>query len=409
MGMLYPRELYLRQLRPFYRSDLIKVIAGVRRCGKSCLMHCVADELRRDGVEEKDIIFISLDKRGYKGIKRASELERAIDDLMVDDGKYKYLFIDEVQNVEGFEGVLNAYREEGNISIFITGSNSYLLSGELATKLTGRYVQVDMFTLTFDEYLGMKKFLQVPVKANLHEEFADYIRTGGFPKAVEFPDMAAKTKYVEEVVKQIIAKDIRRRCKVNNAIAFDKVITYVINNFGARTSLKGIEDYFRTAMQMRIKQETIKRYVDILESAKILYRCPRFDMKSRRSLSTDSKYYLADTGIYFSRNVDGRINYGPVLENILYAYLASRGYKLSVGQIGKTECDFIARKDNNYFYIQVAMTIADPATEEREYRSLNSARDHYPRYLFTLDTLLQTRDGVMHVNLIDFIAAGREL
>ena len=165
----------------------------------------------------------------------------------------------------------------------------------------------------------------------------------------------------------------------------------------------------RSALHVAVKKDTLRRYIDILQTAKILYKCPRFDMKSRKALMGEGKFYLADTGIYFSRNVDGRINYGPVLENVVYTYLSCRGYKMSVGQIGSLECDFIARKGNDYFYIQVAMSIADRDAEEREYRALASVKDHYPQYLFTLDTLLQKRDGVRHVNIIDFITEGRDL
>ena len=392
MSRIYPREFYMRQLRPFYRTDLIKVIAGIRRCGKSCLMQSVADELAHGGVPPKDIIFINLDKRGFRKITTADALDKAIGER-VTDGDYKYIFVDEVQNVEDFEPVLNGFREDGNCSIFITGSNSYLLSGELSTKLTGRYVQIDMFTLSFDEYLSMKKFMG--------DDILD--------RTKEFNAYLAKRKYVGDVVGQIIDKDIRRRSKIKNRAVFEKVMTYLINNFGSRINLQALENYFRSALHVAVKKDTLRRYIDILQTAKILYKCPRFDMKSRKSLLGEGKFYLADTGIYFSRNVDGRINYGPVLENIVYTYLSCRGYKMSVGQIGSLECDFIARKGNDYFYIQVAMSIADRDTEEREYRALSSIKDHYPQYLFTLDTLLQKRDGVRHVNIIDFISEGRDL
>ena len=407
MSKIFPREFYLRQLRPFYRSDLIKVITGIRRCGKSCLLQCVAQELKDNGIAEKDIIFLNLDKRGFKNISTPEALEDVIEKNILDDD-FKYVFIDEVQNVKDFEPVINAYREEGNCSIFITGSNSYLLSGELSTKLTGRYVQVDMFTLTFDEFISMKKFMGGDV-ADWRMEFNEYLTGGGFPKALEFNDADAKSKYVSDIVGQIFEKDIRSRCKIKNRIVFEKVMTYLVNNFGSRINLQALENYFRTALRIPVKKETLQRYIDILQAARVLYKCSRFDMKSRRSLWGENKYYLADTGIYFARNVDGRINYGPVLENIVYTYLASRGYSMSVGQIGSLECDFIARKNNEYFYIQVAMTIADANTEEREYKALSAAKDHYPRYLFTLDTLLQKRDGVKHVNLIDFISEGRDL
>ena len=407
MSRIYPREFYLRQLRPFYRTDLIKVIAGIRRCGKSCLMQSVADELVHGGVPQKDVIFINLDKRGFRKITTADALDKAIGDRIT-DGDYKYIFVDEVQNVEDFEPVLNGFMEDGNCSIFITGSNSYLLSGELSTKLTGRYVQVDMFTLSFDEYLSMKKFMGCAM-SDRTKEFNEYLTCGGFPKSLEFQDEDAKRKYVGDVVGQIIDKDIRRRSKIKNSAVFEKVMTYLINNFGSRVNLQSLENYFRSALHVAVKKDTLRRYIDILQTAKILYKCPRFDMKSRKSLMGEGKFYLADTGIYFSRNVDGRINYGPVLENVVYTYLSCRGYKMSVGQIGSLECDFIARKGNDYFYIQVAMSIADRDAEEREYRALASVKDHYPQYLFTLDTLLQKRDGVRHVNIIDFITEGRDL
>ena len=410
---VYPREFYLRKLRPFYKSDLIKVISGIRRCGKSCLMLSVIEELKANGVTDKDIIYLNLDKRGFKGIKKPEQLEKTIGSLIA-DGDYKYLFIDEIQNVRDFEEVVNAFREEGNVSIFITGSNSYLLSGELVTKLTGRYVEVDMFTLSFEEYLGMKRFLGKDVDASISREFTQYLRHGGFPKALEFDDQEAKASYLRNVVEQILVKDVKKRCKIRNRIVFEKVRRYFINNFGSMLSLENIEAYFNEVEKTRVKRETLKRYLQILEDARILCRCPRFDMKSRKSLRGEGKYYLADTGIYFATNADGRINYGPVLENVVYVYLKSRGYDVSVGRIGALECDFIARRGEDYYYAQVAMTILSEAddgksTEDREYRPFEHVRDNYPKYLFTLDTLLQKRDGVRHLNLVDFIASGQEL
>ena len=399
---LYPREDYLRKLRPFYDSDLIKVITGIRRAGKSCLLLSVMDELRKRNVPEKDIIYLNLDKRGFKGIKTPEQLEEAIN-ARVEDGDFKYLFIDEVQNVADFEVVVNAYREEGNFSVFITGSNSYLLSGELVTKLTGRYVEIELFTLSFPEYLAMKQFLGKPL-LDQAQEFALYLQNGGFPKSLEFDDEAARRLYLQSVVDQILKKDVARKYKIRHRSVFERVRTYVINNFGATMSLTGLEDYFRNREKVAIRRETLKRYLDILIDSKVLYRCMRFDMKSRKSIAGEEKYYLADTGIYFALNVDGRINYGPALENIVYTYFKSKGYEMSVGRIGKLECDFIARRNQDYAYIQVAMTIAEKETEDREYRSLERIFDAYPRYLLTLDTLLQKRSGILHQNLIQFLS-----
>ena len=405
---IYTRKYYRDKIKGFYKSDLIKVITGIRRCGKSCFMLSVMNDLLSSGVPEKDIIYINLDKRGYKSIKTPEELERVIDDKITDDD-FKFIFIDEIQNVEGFEEVVNAFREEGECSVFITGSNSYLLSGELATKLTGRYIELEMFPLNLYEYLDMKKFLGKKVSENKTEEFTEFIRFGGFPKTLEFDREDDKNLYVTSVISQIMDKDIRKHKKIRNKVVFDKVMTYIINNFGATTNLKNILEYFHTEEKIPLKMETLNSYIEILENAKIVYKCPRFDVKSKKSLKGEQKYYLADLSIYFSRNVDTRINYGPVLENIMFTYLRAKNYHVSVGRIGKLECDFITRKDSDYHYIQVAMTIMDPKTEEREYGPFAYIRDNYPKYLFTMDQMLQKRDGILHYNMIDFIEKNNEL
>ena len=405
---IYKREQYLRKLRPFYTSDVIKVITGIRRCGKSCLLLSVAEELLAAGVLDKDIIDINLDKRDYKTIKTPAQLEAAIDEK-VQDSDFKYLFIDEIQNVKGYEEVINAYREEGNYSIFITGSNSYLLSGELITKLTGRYIEFEMFTLNFAEYLEMKAFLGNVQTQSLNAEFDEFLRYGGFPKVLEFSDPEAKIAYAESVVHQIIEKDVKGRQKIRNREVFDKVMTYLINNFGSPTSVSNILDQLNEQLHISVKRETLTRYIQILENAELLNKCLRFDLRSKKSLGSQEKFYLSDLSIYTSQNTDSRISYGPFLENVLYVYLRSKGYSVSVGKIGDLECDFIVRRHNDYAYVQVAMTIADETVEEREYRPFRKIKDGYPRYLFTLDPLLQKRDGVIHLNLIDFMAADRDL
>lgn len=404
---IYVREYYMDKIRGFYDSDLIKVVTGIRRCGKSCFMLSVIEDLKLRGVSEDDIVYLNLDKRGFTKIKTPEALEAAIEERIKDE-HFKYIFIDEVQNVKGFEEIINAYREDGNFSIFITGSNSYLLSGELATKLTGRYVEVEMFPLNFREYLEMKRFLGKPVDANLTQEFTEYIRYGGFPKTLEFDDPADKDLYVADVIAQILDKDVRRHRKIRNQVVFERLMTYVINNFGATTSIANIAEYFEKE-NLAVRAETLNSYLQILENAKIIYKCPRFDVKSKKSLRGEQKYYLADLSIYFSRNVDARINYGPVLENIVYTYLSAKGYKVSVGRVGALECDFITRIKEEYRYIQVAMTIMDEQTENREYAPFTKIRDNYPKYLLTIDTLLQKRDGVIHKNIIDFIAKDENL
>jgi len=407
MDNIFMREEYLNKIRGFYHSDIIKVVTGIRRCGKSFFLLSVIKDLKNNGVPESNIININLDKRGFKNIKTADKLEEVIDGYITDDEK-KYIFIDEIQNVRGFEEVINAYREDGH-SIFITGSNSYLLSGELMTKLTGRYVEIEMFTLTFYEYLEMKKFMGKDISQNAVEEFTTYIRDGGFPKSLEFDNIEDRNLYVQSVISQIFEKDISKNKKIRNRVAFEKVQSFVINNFGSTINVSNIVECLAKE-NISVKENTVHKYIEMLENAKIIYKCPRFDLKSKQSMKTEQKYYLADLSIYYSMNVDGRINYGPVLENILFCYLKSKGYKLSVGKIGNLECDFIVRQNvDDYFYIQVAMTIAEQSTEEREYRPFTQIRDNFPKYLFTTDTLLQKRDGILHLNMIDFIKENKML
>lgn len=409
MTKLYKRELYLRKMRPFYHDDdIIKVLVGVRRCGKSSIMQLVANELKEQGVPTENLLFLNLDTRDYRKIKTPDALDGVIENLVEGVGGKKYLFIDEIQNVKGFEEVINAWREEGDVSIFITGSNSYLLSGELATKLTGRYLEFEIFTLTFDEYEGMKEFFGKSISTDRQEELDSYILEGGFPRTVLFDGMAKKRTYIQSVIQEIFEKDVRQRTRINKRSVFDRVQAYVINNFGATMSIRNMAKHFRTVERIPIKEETIYRYIRLLQGAKILYSCPRFDMRSKRPLEREEKYYLADLGFYYALNTDNRINYGPVLENIVYTYTRSHGWSASVGRIGALECDFILRDDDmNYAYVQVAYTIAERQTEEREYASLERISDGYPKYLLTCDRLLQKRSGIVHANLADFILGER--
>ncbi len=401
---LYSREKYLKKIRGFYHEcEIIKVLTGVRRCGKSSIMNLIMQELLKQGVSKDNILYFNLDKKPYINIDTAQKLDDIIAQNNIAKGK-KYLFVDEIQNVVGFEKIVNAWREEGEFSIFITGSNSYLLSGELATKLTGRYVEFNILPLAFDEYIKVKKFLGKSVSQDNMIELRNYIMEGGFPYVLKLDSIDDKRLYTQNLITEIFEKDIKKRIKIKNKSVFDVVMAYIINNFGSTTSIKNIiEDLAKN--NISIKRETINKYIDALVSAKIIMPCDRFDTKSRKSLNREKKYYLSDLSFYYALNTDNRINFGPALENMVYIYAKSIGYSVSVGKIGKLECDFILRDNEfNYSYVQVAYTIlASKDTEDREYRSLESIHDNYPKYLLTTDTLLQNRNGIKHENLMDFI------
>lgn len=404
---LYKRENYLKKIRGFYHdSDMIKVITGVRRCGKSSLMKTIIEEIKESRIREENIIFLDLDSRGYKSIKKPEQLEKEIQKYDEIKG-LKYLFIDEIQNVKGFEEVINAYRGEDDYSIFITGSNSYLLSGELITKLTGRYIEFEMLPLSFEEYVDMKKFYKKEVSSNLTEELDKYLIEGGFPKTIFYDNIEDKRTYIKSIITEIFEKDIKRRVKIRNNSIFEKIQTYLINNFGAPTSLTSmLKELHKSGLD--IKRETLDRYISILKDAKILYECKRFDLKSKKSINGEQKYYLSDLGFYFATNTDNRINYGPALENIVYNYAKSKGYDISIGKIGKLECDFIMRGNTmNYSYVQVSMTImASKDTEDREYAPLESIKDNYPKYVLTRNDIIQKRNGIIHKNIPEFMVKG---
>lgn len=400
---LYPREKYLSRIRPFYDSDIVKVITGIRRCGKSYILKSIIKELVDNGKEDR-IIYLPLDKRGYKHIITPEQLEDKIEESIKDNNPY-YLIIDEVQNVKGFEKVILAYEEEG-YSIFLTGSNSYLLSEEISTKLTGRYLPFEIYPLDFYEYIEMKKYFNKEIK-DMIQEFNDYIICGGFPKTIEFDDLNSKQVYTKGVIEEIFKKDVKTRNRISNVVLFERIQSYIINNYTAPFSLINLyEELIKNGV--KTKQITVKNYIELMKKAKLVYECNRFDLKSKKSLARDQKYYLADLSLYFSTNVDNSFNYGPSLENIVYLYLVSNGYEVSVGKIGKLECDFIVRKPNrDYAYIQVTYTLSagdkelNDKIKEREYRPFRSIKDGYPRYIISLDTFRDYQEGVHHINAID--------
>lgn len=404
---LFKREHYLSKIRGFYDStDIIKVITGVRRCGKSCLMEIIKDELIEKGCADENVVYINLDKRGYRSIKTEEQLDKLIASSTNASGT-KYLFIDEIQNVKGFEEVINGYREDGDWSIFITGSNSYLLSGELVTKLTGRYIEFEMFPLSFDEYEKMKEYYGKPISQNPYDELNSYILEGGFPRAVLFDSIEEKRIYTEGIIKEIFDKDIKRRIKIRNKDSFDALLEFIISNFASPFSSISLQKALKSN-GMAISKSTLARYLEILLDSKIICECKRYDLKSKKAISGEKKYYLSDLSFYFSTHTDNKINYGPVLENIIYVYARCRGYSVSIGRIGKLECDFILRKGAfDYSYVQVAYTILmSNETENREYRPLEEIKDNYPKYVLTTDYLLQHRNGIIHKNLIDFMKNG---
>lgn len=262
-----------------------------------------------------------------------------------------------------------------------------------------------MLPLNFYEYVDMKRFLGKEVNINIYNEFEEFIRNGGFPGLLNYDRYEDKQLYTENVIKQIFDKDIKKNKKIKNRALFEVIQKYVVNNFGAIISIGNIFDYLIKEEKINADRRTIKNYIEVLENAKIIYSCDLFDIKSKKVLKGEKKYYLADLSIYFALNTDNRINYGPVLENVLFSYLKSHNYSLSVGKIGNLECDFIARRGlDEYFYIQISKNISDKKTEDREYKPFYEIKELYPRYLFVLDLIFQKNvNGINNINIVDFI------
>lgn len=401
MSKIYKREDYLKRIRGFYNdSSMIKIITGILGCGKTFLLKSIIEELLDNGVLDKDIIYIDLDNYN---ITTPNILEQLIDSLITDKD-FKYIFIDEIQNVEDYEKLINAYRLEDNYSIFLTGSNNSIFNGKNITKLTGRCITMEVLTLNFYEYVDMKKFLGKTVSANIYHEFEEYIRDGGFPGSLMYDNHNDKILYTKDIITKIFES-------IQDKELVEIIEKYIVNNLGAIISIGNIYKYLTESLKMNIERRTIKTYIELLENAKIIYPCDLFDMKSKIVLEGDKKYYLADLSIYYALNTDNRINYGPVLENVLFIYLKSHNYSLSVGRIGNLEFDFIARRGiDKYFYLQVAKNVQDEKTFKREYRPFYEIKEMYPRYLFLADIILQDNiDGINNVNIVDFIYENREL
>ncbi len=313
--VLYPREQYLQRIRGFYDApDLIKVITGVRGCGKSSLLAVIREELLAKGVRSENIITLDLDQREYRRIQTADQLEHLIvDGMAIDKERLLYLFVDEVQRVDGFEAVLEGLRLDGNWSIFVSGSHASLLNGEKITKLTGRYLEFEMFPLTFQEYVDMKRWYKLPVEGSLRQELVQYLADGGFPHTIFLENHEDKRAYIQGVLREIFEKDIRPRVKIRERQTFAAVTTHLLNHFGESVSQRDLCAALQ-ADGVPITRNTVSRYLQILLDAQVLLECPRLDRKLQRTLSGEKKYYLADLAFYRCQTTGGRAPLSSILE-----------------------------------------------------------------------------------------------
>ena len=398
------RELYLEQIRPYYDSDIIKVITGVRRSGKSVLLETIKDELIQSGISGDRIIYINLEDLDYEYIKNASDLNKEIKNRITGNDKY-YIFLDEIQHVDGFEKALASFRATLNTSIFVTGSNSTLLSGELATLLTGRTVEFEIMPFSFRE---MRDFFELNNMEWNDDLFYDYLKWGGFPLRFDYKSETAIQKYLSNLYEGIVNRDIVKKSRSIDKQSFMDISLYILANAGKELSIDNIiKEYSKH--NKTISRRTIYNYMDRMKKAYLIHSVGRYNITGKTALSNKEKQYAVDMG--FRTINTNTINFEDTffLENIVYNELIARGYRVFVGKTYKGEIDFVAVKESRKCFIQVAYLLASEETIRREFGAYSRITDASPKYVLSLDKINMSHDGIVHMNIIDFLLGKEDL
>lgn len=397
MSKLIERPDYLDQLIQFREKELIKVVTGIRRCGKSTLFDLYCDYLRGKGVKKSQIIRINLEDPDYHEIQDYMQLYDFIKQRLQPDSM-NYIFLDEVQNVPEFQKAVDGLFIKKNCDVYITGSNAYLLSGELATLLAGRYVEIKMLPLSFKEYLTA-----VGDATDLQIKYQNYIQNGSFPYVLQLEKRRDIHAYLEGIYTSIILKDIMARYRIADAGLLDSVIRFMFDNVGNLCSATKISNTMTSAGR-KIAISTVENYLTALVESFILYKVGRYDVKGKQYLTTGNKYYLCDIGLRYYLLGTKRADMGHILENVVYLELLRRGYEVYIGKVDTAEIDFIAIDEEGEAYYQVALTVMDENTLQRELAPLERIRDHNPKYLLTMDFVpLTSHNGIKQCNVLEWL------
>lgn len=395
------RELYLSKIRPFYDSDLIKVIVGIRRAGKSTIMMQIIDELKDKNISEEQIIYINFEYKEFSFIRNDDDLYSYIKSFIKNDSKY-YIFLDEIQNVDKWEKTVNSFKAKEKYSIFITGSNSDLLSGELATHIAGRYVSFKIYPFNFFEVCKLKN-IDNNNKYELKEYFDDYIKWGGLPQRFEFKLESQIKTYLSDVYDSIIVKDIINRFEIKDLDLFNRIVEYIVTTPSETFSAETLANYFLGKEERGVAKNTLYNYLEYMVKGNLINKCERYDIRGKRILSGRYKYYLTDLGLGMVKNINKRPQLGAYLENVVYNELLVRGYDVSIGNIQNGEIDFIATKDNKIEYYQVTYMLSTDDVIEREFGAYKNIDDNYPKYVISTDTFDMSQNGIIHKNIIDWL------
>lgn len=390
------REIYLKKIRDFYDSNLIKILVGIRRSGKSVILEQIIDELKDKGISKDHIIYINFEFIEFEDLTDYKKLNKYVKEKIKDNSTY-YLFFDEIQNVDNFEKVVNSLRASENVSIFITGSNSRLLSEELSTVLSGRYVSFKINPLSYKEVLEL-----LEIKSSSDDIFENYMKWGSLPNRFEFKKEEAIKNYLYGVFDSIILRDVVERLKIRDTALFNLILQYIIDTIGSEFSAENIINFLKNEGR-DVSTLTIYSYLDALCKALLIRKVYRYDVHGRAVLKTLNKYYVTDLGIAQIKNNKTEIDKCYALENIVYNELLIKGYDVYTGKTKKGEIDFVATKPDKKIYIQVAFSIPNEDTKIREFGAYSVINDNYPKYVISLDKLNYEYNGIKHINLIDFL------
>lgn len=395
------RERILKKIRPFYDSELIKVLIGLRRSGKSVLLRQIMDELVKNGVEESQIIYMNFEDFQYSSITDAEQLYQYICGQRKNEEKY-YLFFDEIQMVKEFERVINSFRATWDVSIFITGSNGKLLSGELATLLSGRYVSFRVTPFSFVEYCEIRR-IQEPSD----EDLIEYMNWGGMPQRFAMTGETETRTFLQDLYNSIVLRDIVQRVGAKEVDLINRIMEYLMLNPSQTFSAKGILNYFKS-VDRAVSAQTLYNYLEHIQASLIVSKAQRYDIRGKQLLTTLDKYFLTDLGLGRIHNSGYKLEMGAMLENIVYNELRNRDYEVYVGKIPNGEVDFVAVKGEKREYYQVAYYLAEQSVVDREFGAFSAIADNYPKYVLSMDKFDFSREGIIHKNVIRFLMEAQD-
>jgi predicted AAA+ superfamily ATPase len=389
------REIYLKRIRPFYDSSLIKVLVGIRRCGKSVLLTQIVEELQKNGVASDHILSINFELLDFYDLREKMVLHAFIKNKIIDKQKY-YVFFDEIQNVVGFEEVLNSLRadDQTNVSLFITGSNSRLLSGEIATLLSGRYLLFTIHPFIYEEIVALKEQQDETVN---EETFLDYLKWGGMPQRFELKSENEIRTYFQGLFDSIVIRDILSKAKSTDLGVLNRILAFMLDNSGNIFSANSISTYFKSE-KTPVNTQTVYTYVDRIMDSFIMSKTGRYDISGKKLIQMREKYYIADLGIRRAAKLSLNPDYGKALETLFYNELISRDFRVYTGDAGTQEIDFIAIRNEKKYYFQITYLLSEPATIEREFGAYRQVKDNYPKYVISLDKVDFSQDGIIHLN-----------